>query len=629
MKVWYSGLLDTDRHMIDVTGSRIRIGRGAQNDVVLNSPLVPLEAVVLYKRERAWELICLALTGIQIGDQNLSAGDRYMIETSQAIRLGPFSLMLDLPKDAVSSEAVRREELDQVVSEFIRAIHIELLSRMDLEVDRDNSRQDSDEYLLTLERHLDAISQSKGLFSGDRVEQVEHIAGHCVRGQVLESVATRSGSPARSVLQSERHWSRIVSAVPQREDELGALTKYMVGSLKISAEEDLTSKIDCVDQTFWSTWNKTSGNIHADFIRYLALRYLKKEIKDIVFGYGPLEDLLRLPTISEIMVVDRDRIYIEKNGVVENSGRRFISDAVTLAIIERIVSKVSRRIDKSRPLVDARLADGSRVNAVIPPLAVSGPCLTIRKFPERRLLVDDLVAKGALNRTAAEFCRAAVISRRNILISGGTGTGKTTLLNCLSDFIPDKERIVTIEDTAELQLSKEHVVRMETKESNIEGAGEYTIRDLVRNALRMRPDRIVVGECRGPEALDMLQAMNTGHDGSLTTIHANSSEDVILRLEVLVQMAADLPVDSIHRQIASAIDLIVQLQRMRNGRRCVSQITEVIAVDPITSQIQSRDLFSLEDSADSDASLCATGHLPTFMEELVERELIALESFFR
>src|SRR6185369_2033908 len=227
----------------------------------------------------------------------------------------------------------------------------------------------------------------------------------------------------------------------------------------------------------------------------------------------------RAPNISEIMVVDREHIYIEKTGVLENSGRRFVSDEVTLAIIERIVSKVGRRIDKSSPLVDARLEDGSRVNAVIPPLAVSGPCLTIRKFPSRRLVMDDLVAKGALSRSVADFLKAAVLARRNILISGGTGTGKTTLLNCLSDFIPDKERIVTVEDTAELQLQKEHVVGMETKLANVEGAGEYTIRDLVRNALRMRPDRIVVGECRGPEALDMLQAMNTGHDGSMTTIH--------------------------------------------------------------------------------------------------------------
>jgi pilus assembly protein CpaF len=228
----------------------------------------------------------------------------------------------------------------------------------------------------------------------------------------------------------------------------------------------------------------------------------------------------------------------------------------------------------------------------------------------------------------AEFLRAIVLTRKNILISGGTGTGKTTLLNCLSDFIPDKERIVTVEDTAELQLAKEHVVRLETKSANIEGAGEYTIRDLVKNALRMRPDRIVVGECRGAEALDMLQAMNTGHDGSLTTIHANNSSDVILRLEVLVQMAADLPVDSIRQQISSAIDVIVQLKRMRDGRRCLSQITEVAGINPLTNKLEMRDLFLLDDPETGPAQLQPTGRLPTFIDELISTGALNLQTFY-
>jgi Flp pilus assembly CpaF family ATPase len=244
------------------------------------------------------------------------------------------------------------------------------------------------------------------------------------------------------------------------------------------------------------------------------------------------------------------------------------------------------------------------------------------------MIVDDLITKGAMTRTVAEFLRAAVLGRRNILISGGTGTGKTTLLNCLSDFIPDKERIVTVEDTAELQLAKEHVVRLETKSANIEGAGEYTIRDLVKNALRMRPDRIVVGECRGPEALDMLQAMNTGHDGSLTTIHANNSNDVILRLEVLVQMAADLPVESIRQQIASAVDVIVQLKRMRDGRRCLSQITEVAGINPITGKLEMRDLFLLDDPESDKAQLQPTGRLPTFIDELISTGTLNLKTFY-
>jgi pilus assembly protein CpaF len=262
---------------------------------------------------------------------------------------------------------------------------------------------------------------------------------------------------------------------------------------------------------------------------------------------------------------------------------------------------------------------------VIRPIAASGPCLTIRKFPVRRLTIGDLLRFGSLTPEVAAFLEAAVRSRRNIIVSGGTGTGKTSLLNCLSEFIPDHERIVTIEDTVELRLQKAHVVQLETKPANREGAGGYGIRDLVRNALRMRPDRVVVGECRGAEALDMLQAMNTGHDGSLTTIHANSAEDVTLRLEVMVQMAADLPVTSIHRQIATAVDLIVQAARLRDGRRVVSQVSEVVGVDPDTNRAVLRDLFHFEDDVEQ---LRPTGHLPTFMAELMARDLINLDAFY-
>jgi pilus assembly protein CpaF len=334
--------------------------------------------------------------------------------------------------------------------------------------------------------------------------------------------------------------------------------------------------------------------------------------------------LIRAPTINEIMVVRSDQIYVERDGVLELSGRRFISDKVTESIIERIVAQVGRRIDKSQPLVDARLPDGSRVNAVIPPLAIRGPCLTIRKFPLRRLTMDDLVELGSITRAAAMFLRACVIDRKNVLVSGGTGTGKTTLLNVLSSFIPVKERIITIEDTTELQLHQDHVVTLETKQANVEGTGAYTIRDLVKNALRMRPDRILVGECRGAEALDMLQAMNTGHDGSMTTVHANSSEEVVKRLEVLVLMAVDLPVQSIHRQIASAVNVIVQITRFPDGRRLVSQISEVVGYDPDLAQPVVHDIFNLRDGR----ALHPTGYLPTFVEPLIGKNLLQLEFLY-
>jgi pilus assembly protein CpaF len=621
MKIWFNNVIDTERNVVDVTGNRVRIGRNRDNDVVLDSPFVAGEAAVLHKRAGVWELIALGINGIKLGDRQLYNGDRCEIRSNLSISLFPFTLTLDLPYKVALDQENERKKLDQTMSDLVGQVHIELLQRLNLTADSAGQR-DNNEYLLQLERTIDTIARSR-LSRKDQTSLITHTAGHGLRDHMLAHAAT---TPDNAPLSTTRHWSEILTVVPEREEELNSTANYMEGLLDISSGTSDKLRIDAIDSGFWSSWDAVGSRLHHEFREYLAFRYLKKEIKNIVFGYGPLEDLLRLPSVSEIMVVDREHVYIERNGVLENSGKRFISDEIIETIIQRIVARVSRRIDKSQPLVDARLSDGSRVNAVIAPLAVSGPALTIRKFPYRKMLIDDLVAKGALTRTVAEFLRAIVLCRRNILISGGTGTGKTTLLNCLSDFIPDQERIVTVEDTAELQLNKEHVVSMETKEANVEGTGEYTIRDLVRNALRMRPDRIVVGECRGAEALDMLQAMNTGHDGSLTTIHANTSADVLRRLEVLVQMAADLPVSSIHQQISSAIDIIVQLKRLRDGRRVISQISECTGVNPRTHAIELRDLYLLDNP--SDPTLQPTGRLPTFIGDLIETNTLDLNSFY-
>jgi Flp pilus assembly CpaF family ATPase len=628
MKIWYNNIIDTERHVVDVQGDRIRIGRSAANEIVLDSPYVAEEAAVLYRRAKGWELVALGMNGVTLGDRQLFGGERCDIEGSQTISLFPYSLTLDLPKAAETTRDQQRRALDERMSNVIREIHVELLRRMDLTSESAVTLASNDEYLLRLEQTLDNIARGREELASSTAPLVAHVAGYGLRDRLLDNLTSDPASRSRSGLFTDRHWSRLVTAVPERENEVDATAQYIEKLLVQGNDCSVPERIDAVEQKFWPAWDSIGDRIHEGFKSYLALRHLKKELKDIVFGYGPLEDLLRLPSVSEIMVVDKHHIYIERSGNLQNSGRRFISDAVIEAIIQRIVANVGRRIDRSQPLVDARLSDGSRVNAVIAPLAVSGPTLTIRKFPERKIIVDDLIAKRAMTRTVAEFLRAAVLGRRNILISGGTGTGKTTLLNCLSDFIPDKERIVTVEDTAELQLAKEHVVRLETKAANIEGAGEYTIRDLVKNALRMRPDRIVVGECRGPEALDMLQAMNTGHDGSLTTIHANNSKDVILRLEVLVQMAADLPVESIRQQIASAVDVIVQLKRMRDGRRCLSQITEVAGINPVTGQLEMRDLFLLDDPEANDSQLQPTGRLPTFIDELISTGTLNLKTFY-
>ena len=314
---------------------------------------------------------------------------------------------------------------------------------------------------------------------------------------------------------------------------------------------------------------------------------LRKQVLNEAVGLGPLEDLLDDDSVSEIMVNRCDEIYIERNGVLQKHPLTFTSDRAVMGVIERIVAPLGRHIDEASPMVDARLKDGSRVNAIIPPLALKGPALTIRKFAKHKLCAGDLVRLGSISQAMAEFLRICVESRKNIIVSGGTGSGKTTLLNILSNFIPPGERVITVEDAAELKLHHEHLVSLESRPANIEGKGAVHIRDLVKNTLRMRPDRIVVGECRGSEALDMLQAMNTGHEGSLTTLHANSSRDGLARLETMILMAGmDLPLIAIREQIASAVDLIVQQTRFACGTRIVSSITEITGMESGRIQIQ-------------------------------------------
>jgi pilus assembly protein CpaF len=308
----------------------------------------------------------------------------------------------------------------------------------------------------------------------------------------------------------------------------------------------------------------------------VAHNQILEQVMNDLLGFGPIQDLLDDPEISEIMVNGPKNIYVERRGQLSRVDAAFDNDEHVLRLIERIVQPLGRHVDADSPTVDARLPDGSRVNAVVSPVAIDGPSITIRKFSKDKLQVADLIRFGSLTEGMAEFLRACVITRFNILISGGTGSGKTTLLNVLSGYIPDNERIITIEDAAELQLQQDHVMRMETKAANPEGRGAVTIRDLVRNSLRMRPDRIVVGECRGGEALDMLQAMNTGHDGSLTTLHANAPRDALARLETLVLMAGmELPIKVIRQQISSAVDLIVQITRLKDVQRKVTAVTEV------------------------------------------------------
>ena len=355
------------------------------------------------------------------------------------------------------------------------------------------------------------------------------------------------------------------------------------------------------------------------------LQQLEKELVQEAIGLGPLEQLLDRDDITEIMVNGPEQIYVEKSGTLYRTDVEFADNNQVLSAIERIVAPLGRRIDESSPMVDARLPDGSRVNAIIPPLSLTGPSITIRKFSKKPLQATDLIRFGSISADMVKFLSVCVALRKNILISGGTGSGKTTLLNVLSSFLPNSERIVTIEDAAELQLHQDHLVRLESRPPNIEGRGAITIRDLVRNSLRMRPDRIVVGECRGGEALDMLQAMNTGHDGSLTTIHANSPRDALARLETLVLMAGfDLPLRAIREQIASAINIVVQITRERDGSRKVVNISEITKMegDVITMQ----DIFTFRQTGwDENERITGvfepTGSVPGFMDDISRAKL--------
>jgi pilus assembly protein CpaF len=419
---------------------------------------------------------------------------------------------------------------------------------------------------------LDKLRQSTAKPIGDRREP---------RDLVGLSAAVEADGDAETAPPS-----RSSAAIDDLKTELHALILTRIdffvagrADTDVKKRAELRDQIDKIASEFLAT--RTDVKTAEDAAR------LRREVIEEALGLGPLESLLHEDDVTEIMVNGHDNVYVERRGRIERTTKKFVDDRQVRLVIERIIAPLGRRLDESSPMVDARLPDGSRVNAVIEPLAIDGPTLTIRRFGTQRLHVEDLIALGAMTASVMDFLRAAVEARQNILVSGGTGSGKTTLLNALSSFIPRAERILTIEDVAELKLDQPHVVRLEARPPNLEGTGGVSIRDLVRNALRMRPDRIVIGECRGGEALDMLQAMNTGHDGSLTTIHANSARDALSRVETMVLMSGyELPLRAIRQQAASAIDLVIQVARLRDGARRVTGVSEIIGMegDVITMQ---------------------------------------------
>ncbi|CAB5691681.1 Type IV secretion system protein virB11 [Delftia tsuruhatensis] len=537
---------DGQQRTVTIEGTRCRIGRGADADLVLPGWTVHKEhAEVFVSNEQAFVRDLGTMFGTYVKDAKITTFGP--LQPTEAIRIGPHRLLVRWSRQ--QGDPARHGETVVMPESASGAPPVAALAPQ-----------------------APAVTERPPVA----------VALHAVPGAAGPRAAPSPGSGVRhhSSVQIDEQWLEYRRKIHEKLIESFDMRRTDVHRMS-DAELRLHT-----EQAIREIFQQMPAGIpaHVDRDR------LMQEVRDEAIGLGLLEPLLADPSVTEIMVNRVDEIFVEREGRLSRVPLAFSSEKAVMGVIERIVAPVGRRIDESSPLVDARLKDGSRFNAIIPPLALKGPSMTIRKFAKRKLEASDLVRFGSANEQMVEFLRVAVQQHKNIIVSGGTGSGKTTLLNILSNFIPVGERIVTIEDAAELQLPHEHLVSLESRPANAEGKGQIAIRELVKNSLRMRPDRIVVGECRGGEALDMLQAMNTGHDGSLTTAHANSPRDMLARLEVMVMMAGmDLPVTAIREQVASAVDLIVQQTRFACGSRKITRITEVTGVE--SGKIQLQDLF--------------------------------------
>jgi len=623
MEIWVYNQYSDQREVVKVGEDDITIGRDEGNAVTLRSPFVSRRHARIFRDSGSYFLESLGINETVVANVPVPYKAKRKIDYGDEIRVGEFSVYMMEPAARRVAAAERVVSPRRRVIDLEQKMHAELLERLNLRVTGQAGVGDA-KLLALLHRHLQEIIDA-------HFEQIDEEMGRHLTGEFLwRGVVTELGRRATGKLMYSYGFEAAEGLSARHEETVARMIADVVGYFPLRLRpHTLRDDLAMVEADWQGQLARVCRGVTPELREYVCRRMLTKEIEDVVVGYGPLQDLLEMPNINEIMVVGKDKIYIEKDGMIQNTQRSFFSDDIVQSIIERIITPVGRRIDRSTPLVDARLPDGSRVNAIISPLSLSGPVLTIRKFARIPFTIDDLIERGTLTEATAGFLRACVLGRKNVIISGGTGSGKTTTLNVLSNFIPSGERIVTIEDSAELQLPHEHLVRLETRPANIEGKGAYAIRDLVKNALRMRPDRLIVGECRGPEALDMLQAMNTGHDGSLTTIHANNPTDTLMRLETMVLMAVEMPVRAIREQVAAALDLIVQIARLPDGRRRVTHVSEIIGIDPETERVITEDIFVLRvhGGADRDGQLRHTGYVPTFAETLIDDGYMALEVF--
>ena len=625
--VAYSQLSDV-RLEVDFKTDILRIGRDPANDLELPSPFVSREHARLIRHDGDYFVENVGLNGTLVGEKLVGVGEQVKIVVGQEIHLGEWTLYLsgeEAVRPADQAIKIHRERTPLAKAmEIEKSVHAELLRRLNLRT-VDVEAQDDPRYVAHIKAHLSAVLDQA-------ISEVDDETGwflveQQLKRDVITEISRRAGSKMRDPVLKQG--DPVLDQ--QYESGLQRLRDLLFADLGLKFGTDhVKEDIERVEEHFHEEFNREAPQVTESLWVYTVRRYILKDILDIVIGLGPIQDLLDMPNVTEVMVVGPSKIYIEERGVIRNTGRSFFSEEVVLTVIERIVTPIGRRIDRSTPIVDARLPDGSRVNATIAPLSLVGPVLTIRKFSEVPFTIDDLIAFGTITPWAANFMRSCVLGRLNVLVSGGTASGKTTLLNVFSASIPPHERIITIEDSAELQLFQEHVVRMETRQANVEGKGRYSIRDLVQNSLRMRPDRIIVGEVRGAEALDMLQAMNTGHDGSLTTIHANGPEDAMKRLEGLVLEAVDMPVRAIREQIVTAIDVVCHLTRFADGRREVTAISEVAGLDKDEGTIVVEDIFArpaIGEKGRARGELMHTGYIPIFSQDLLHKGLLTIDAF--
>lgn len=602
---------DTSIHRFN--RSKVVVGRSQDCDLALSDKRVSLSQCHLTRQPDGTWMV-----------ENLGDGQMFLnrtaLATKRPTRIGPSDQLRIGDHDIELRDAERGGAVARALRTKLFTLELELHSKV-LDIVRNNAGALAErDHRKQIETELDRLLESSELGAELEVYLATQAAQEIISDH-LQGFGIKPGSQLRHD-HVQKNISRFATLIPR-----------VLNVIKFDEAETSSQKAERV--AILLPWGIKSKNVIQPWERRaLAVGLIREQLLDIIFGLGPLEDLMTATDANDIMVLPAGHIFIERQGQMQDTGRRMLSPEVSRNIVERIVAREGRRIDQTSPMVDARMMDGSRLNAIVEPVAVSGPTLTIRKFSSRRMTIDDLVEKGSLSPAAAVFLRACILARKNIVLAGGTGSGKTTLLNALASFIPATERIVTVEDTSEIKLSQTHVITLQARPPNLDGLHGITIRQLVRNTLRMRPDRIIVGECRGGETLDMLQAMNTGHDGSLTTIHANTPADAVRRLEVMSMEAEgiDLPSRVLREQISSAVDVLIQVSRFPNGSRRVASICEVVGLDEENGNVIVEEVYHIRRHKKSgrltETKLAFTGYVPTFIDDLLRTGIATIEKLF-